>query len=64
MKHRLSDACALYMYARRQKIPMTDHLRMALEDLGGGPLGGSGFEDETPDSDFSDREPVAPEPRQ
>jgi hypothetical protein len=42
---------------------MTDQMRKALDDLGGEPLAGSGFEDETPDPDFTDTA-AAPVPRQ
>jgi hypothetical protein len=31
-----------------------DHLRTTLDEIGGEPLEGSGFEDETPDPEFSE----------
>jgi hypothetical protein len=34
-----------------------------LADLGAEMLAGSGFEDETPDPEFSETAPVAPEPQ-
>jgi hypothetical protein len=36
-------------------------LKKALDKLGAEALDGSGFETETPEPEFSDREPVAPE---
>ena len=52
------------MQPRPQKIPTSDQLREALADIGGEPLEGSGFEQEMPDSEFSDTAPVAAELRQ
>jgi hypothetical protein len=40
---------------------MSEELRVRLHKLGAEPLEGSGFEDETPDPEFSEIEPVAPE---
>jgi hypothetical protein len=37
---------------RRPRIPITDHLRKAMDDLGAEPLAGSGFEDEAPETGF------------
>jgi hypothetical protein len=47
---------------RHRKIPMSEKLRKALDDVGGEPLEGSGFERETPAPEFSESEPAAPEP--
>ena len=52
------------MNRRQQKIPMSDKMCKALDDLGAEPLEGSGFENETPDPEFSESEPAAPGPRQ
>jgi hypothetical protein len=41
---------------------MSEKLRKALDDVGGEPLEGSGFERETPAPEFSESEPAAPEP--
>ena len=49
----------LGMHTRQPKIPMTEQMQGALADLGAEPLAGSGFEDETPDQEFSDSEPAA-----
>lgn len=37
---------------KRQRIPKMDRMREAIDELGGGPLDGSGFEDEKPDEGF------------
>ena len=43
---------------------MSENEKEKPDDLGGEPLAGSGFEDETPDPEFSDSEPaVALPPR-
>ena len=42
------------MQPRQQRIPLTDQLRQAMDDLGAEPLAGSGFEKETPDPEFSE----------
>jgi hypothetical protein len=42
---------------RQAKIPMSEQLRKALNDVGGEPLEGSGFEDEAPDREFSESDP-------
>ncbi len=42
---------------------MSEELRTVLDDIGGQPLEGSGFEDETPEPEFSGKEPdVAEQP--
>jgi hypothetical protein len=41
------------MNYRRKKISMKERLEEALDELGGEPLDGSGFEDEKPDEAFS-----------
>ncbi len=38
---------------RRQKIAKAEQLQKALDDIGGERLHGSGFEDDTPDPEFS-----------
>jgi hypothetical protein len=38
---------------RRQKLSRADQLRDAIDEIGGEPLAGSGFERETPDPDYS-----------
>jgi hypothetical protein len=48
---------------RHPRILMSDQAKQALYDLGAEPLAGSGFEDETPDPEFSDSAPAAPEPQ-
>ena len=40
---------------------MSEQLRKAMADIGGEPLAGSGFENETPDPEFSECAPAAPE---
>ena len=42
---------------------MRQELEKAIEEVGGEPLEGSGFEDETPDQEFSEQAPADPEPR-
>jgi len=37
---------------------MSEQLRKALDDIGGEPLQGSGFEDERLEPDFSESEPL------
>jgi hypothetical protein len=49
------------MNIRRQKKPMSEQPRKALDDIGGEPLAGSGFENEAPDPEFSEISPAAPE---
>jgi hypothetical protein len=41
------------MNYRRKKISMKERLEEAIEEIGGEPLEGSGFEDEKPDEGFS-----------
>ena len=48
------------MDTRRQKKPTSEKPRKPMEEVGGEPLAGSGFEGETPASEFSDTEPAAP----
>lgn len=43
---------------KRQRIPKLDRLREAIDEIGGEPLEGSGFEDETPDEDFAGAAPL------
>ena len=38
---------------------MSGQLRKAVDEVGGEPLAGSGFEDESPEPEFSDSEPAA-----
>ncbi len=38
---------------KRQSIPKIDRMREAIEEIGGEPLDGSGFEDEKPDEGFT-----------
>jgi hypothetical protein len=40
------------------KDPIQEKLRKAMEDIGGESLQGSGFEDETPEPEFSETEPA------
>lgn len=42
---------------------MRQKLDNVLEEVGGEPLEGSGFEDEEPDLEFSEKDPADPEPR-
>jgi hypothetical protein len=44
------------MESKQLKIPMSDRVRNTLDEVGGEPLAGSGFEDETPDPGFSEIE--------
>jgi hypothetical protein len=45
-------------------LRMSEQTRLALANIGAEPLTGSGFENETPDPEFSDSEPAAaPPPR-
>jgi hypothetical protein len=46
------------------KSPMSAQMRKALDEVGGEPLAGCGFENEAPEPDFSATEPIAPEPWQ
>lgn len=46
------------MKKRPMKTPMEEKLRKAKENIGGEPLQGSGFEDETPEPEFSETEPA------
>jgi hypothetical protein len=41
------------MKIRNRKTPTSEKLRQAMESIGGEPLEGSGFEDETPEPEFS-----------
>ena len=41
------------MKNRNRKTPTSEKLRQAMESIGGQPLEGSGFEDETPEPEFS-----------
>jgi len=41
------------MNYRRKKISMKERLEEAIEEIGGEPRSGSGFEDERPDEGFS-----------
>jgi hypothetical protein len=38
---------------KRLRIPKIDRMRDAIEEIGGEALDGSGFENETPDAEFS-----------
>jgi hypothetical protein len=49
------------MDSRRKKMPLREALAKASEDVGGEPLEGSGFEDEVPDSEFSEKAHADPE---
>ena len=40
------------------RIPADEKVRKAMENIGGEPLQGSGFEDETPEPEFSETEPA------
>lgn len=42
---------------------MSEQLRKAMDDIGGEPLAGSGFERETPDPEFSESAPGAAAPQ-
>jgi hypothetical protein len=46
------------MKKRIIKDPIQEKLRKALEDIGGEPLQGSGFEKETSEPEFSETEPA------
>jgi hypothetical protein len=52
------------MNYRRKKISMKEQLEEAIEEIGGEPLQGSGFERKTLEEGFSEIEPGAPELRQ
>lgn len=39
---------------RRRKLPIKEQMQAALDDIGGEPLDGSGFEEETPEAGFSE----------
>jgi len=39
-------------------MPWREQMEAAIEDIGGELLAGSGFEDETPEPDFSESAPV------
>jgi hypothetical protein len=52
------------MSIRQKTIPVNEHARKALEEVGGEPLAGSGFEGETPGPEFSDTAIAAPDPQQ
>jgi hypothetical protein len=46
------------MNTRHWKVPMNEQLRKALDEVGGQPLRGSGFEKETPEPEFT-QEPAS-----
>jgi hypothetical protein len=52
------------MNYRRKKISMKEQLEEAIEEIGGEPLQGSGFERGTLEEGFSEIEPGVPEFRQ
>ena len=43
------------------RIPVSEQLRQAVDEIGGEPLAGSGFEDDVPDPEFSASALAAPE---
>jgi hypothetical protein len=45
------------MDGRKRKTPMRQELEKAIEEVGGEPFVGSGFENETPDPEFSEPSP-------
>jgi hypothetical protein len=51
--HATGGAKFVAMNLRRKKISMKARLEEAIDELGGEPLAGSGFEDERPDEGFS-----------
>lgn len=51
------------MNNRPKKTPMQASLKKALDEAGGEPLEGSGFENEAHDPEFSAHEPAAPPTR-
>jgi hypothetical protein len=50
------------LYGRRMRkqprIPISEKLRKAMDDLGAEPLEGSGFEDEVPDENVREADPT------
>jgi hypothetical protein len=46
-------------YHSHQRKPIAGTLRQAAEELGGAPLAGSGFEDETPEDGFREDGPTS-----
>jgi hypothetical protein len=56
LKSSRGSATVLGMQRRQRKTPMSEQMRKALDDTGGEPLDGSGFENETAERDFSDSE--------
>jgi hypothetical protein len=50
------------MKVQQQKKPWSRQVREAMDDLGGEPLEGSGFEADTPEPEFSGDEHPAPGP--
>jgi hypothetical protein len=45
---------------RRPRIPISEPVKQTLADIAGEPLAGSGFEDEMPDSDLTERGQLFP----
>ena len=51
------------MTIRQQRIPVIEQLKNDVAKIGGELLAGSGFENETPDPEFSESVPAALEPQ-
>jgi hypothetical protein len=52
------------MKLSRRANHLEQQVKVAVAAIGGEPLAGSGFENETPDPEFSECAPAAPEPHQ
>jgi len=51
------------MNVRRRNIPTSEAMRKALDEAGGEPLEGSGFEKKTPEAEFTAESREVPDPR-
>jgi hypothetical protein len=45
---------------RQPRIPVSEKIRKAIDDLGAEPLAGSGFEEEVPEDDSREADPTTP----
>jgi hypothetical protein len=50
------------MSVRRKRLPVREEMQSEIAGIGDEPLAGSGFEDEAPETDFSETPARAPEP--
>lgn len=62
MKFGVQGGRVLHMKKWWEKKALNEEQRRALEEVGGEPLEGSGFESEQPEPDFSENNAPAPAP--